>query len=192
MRGAPLPPGPVPPEAPREVRALNAPEGIELQLVAPALDLDGEPLDAKAVRYLAFIDQPACDGLPVASGATPLMLPAGSGLVRVVASVEGRRGPASAPLRVNWQTPPPAPEAPLAFVDAKGQVQLTWLPPAAERVRILRNGVVVAEVAAADALHTDAAPPGRHRYALIAVGADFRTAPSAAVKVRVRRRPARK
>jgi hypothetical protein len=184
--GLPRPPGPVPPAAPSAPEVLSAPEGLEVRVAPPLTDAEGEPL-AGPVEVLLFVDRPACAGVPDAHGPgdAPLVLPPPPGPVtlRATAAREGRAGPPSPPVTAAWRRPPPPPEAPLAFADARG-VELSWLPPAdARAVRILRDGAFLAEVPAAAALHTDTtAPPGPHRYALQAVGPDWRTAASPAAE----------
>ena len=88
----------------------------------------------------------------------------------------------------SWSPPPSAPERPIAYADAQGKVQLTWLPPSLPvvQVRVLRDGAPVATVAAAGALYTDAPPAGAHTYAVEGLGPGFRTAPSPTVRVEVR------
>ncbi|MCB9535927.1 MAG: hypothetical protein H6704_06645 [Myxococcales bacterium] len=162
--------------------------GIDARL--PELDLDGQPLsDQPPVRLAAFVDRADCRGAPDAVGAPPLRLPAPRDRpvdLRVLALRGDRAGPVVRQT-ATWSAPPPPPEAPLAFVDAAGAVQLSWLPPAppADRVRVLRDGAAVAEAPADEAAFTDAAPPGEHAYALVALTPDAASAPSAAARVRV-------
>ncbi len=190
--GAPLPPGPVPPAAPSAVEVVRTPEGLEIHATAPEVDLDGAPL-AEPPDLLLFVDQAACDGHPAVQApagdllrlptrlTTPLTL-------RVVAARGNRQGAPSAPKVSSWAPPPPALERPIAYADAQGQVQLTWLPPSLPvvEVRVLRDGAPVATVAAAGAVYTDAAPVGTHTYAVEGLGPGFRTAPSPTVRVEVR------
>lgn len=190
VAGRPLPPGPVPPAAPTVTSWRATPTAIEVRVEAPTRDIDGQPI----VEPLLLTAHRAtdCSDAPIAHGPTgrALQLPPlpPSTPIRVVAARGARRGPPSAPVALGWVAPPAAPEAPLAFVDGQGQVQLSWLPPEAPRVRILRDGVTVAEVDSALALYSDAAPVGRHRYQLVGVGPQYRTAPSASVSVEVPRR----
>lgn len=187
VAGQPLPPGPVPPSAPTVTGWRATPDAIELIIQAPTADLDGAPMSEPLT--LAAHRGPDCQGAPLAHGPTeqPMRLPPlrVATSVRVVAARGGHAGPPSAPVSVRWTPPPPAPEAPLAFVDARGTVQLSWLPPEAPRVVILRDGARVAEVDAGEALWSDAAPPGAHRYQLVGQGPRFRTAPSPAAVVEV-------
>ncbi|MCA9540111.1 MAG: hypothetical protein KC620_14535, partial [Myxococcales bacterium] len=150
--------------------------------------VDGQPL-AGPIEWLLYADRPECTGRPDAraAGEAPLHLDRTEGeiIVRVVAARGGRQGAPSPPFALRWTPPPPPPEAPLAFADGRAQVVVNWLPPDAPTVRVLRDGAVVAEVAAAEAGFTDAPPPGRHRYAIEAQGPDFRTAASPETAVTV-------
>ncbi len=88
-------------------------------------------------------------------------------------------------LKLHWSPPPPPPEAPIAFLDAQGEVQLSWLPPPSPQIRILRDGQPLVELKSELSLFTDRPPPGWHRYALAALGPDFVSAPSAEVRLHV-------
>ncbi len=178
--GRPVPPGPTPPAAPSNLRFIRVPTGLEVRVEPPGGDLDGERF-AVAPTLLLFTDNPGCTGAPAASftdGIAQLAVADGRlRSLRAVAVISGLQGPATVPLQAGWRAPPPAPEAPLVFVSA-GKVQITWLPPAAAHVLIVRDGRVVGERPARDAGWQDVPPPGRHRYRIVARGADFRTAPS--------------
>lgn len=191
VAGRPLPPGPIPPAAPTIETIRRTPEGIEVMASPPRADIDGAPL-AEPPEILAYVDAPACRGVPTARGPAnaPLRVPLrpeGAAELRLVAALGVRQGPPSPPAAVTWAPPPPPPDAPLAYVDTAGIVQLSWLPPAAQFVRVLRDDHPIAEVPADAAVHSDPAPPGRHHYTLEAIGADFRTAPSAPAEVVVPR-----
>lgn len=187
VSGLPIAPGPVPPAAPGPPQVLRVHDGFEVTAAAPEVDIDGRTLDAPATLLL-FVDQPKCAGRPaaVAKAGEPLRLrttDTGPVSLRVVAARGARQGAPSEPVTTAWSAPPPAPERPIAFVDADGRVQLTWLPPDVATVRILRDGVAVGTAPAAASLYTDAPGKGRHRYAVCGLGADFRTAASESVEV---------
>ncbi len=190
VAGRPLPPGPAAPDRPTELRVRATADGFEVTARLPTRDLDGEPLGADpAVRLAVFVDRADCRGVPDAVGAPPLRLTAARDRpvdVRVVA-LRGRQAGPVARTHARWGPPPPPPEPPLAFVDAAGAVQLSWLPPPppVDAVRVLRDGVRVAEAPADAAAFTDAAPAGEHAYALVALTPDAASAPSAAARVRV-------
>ncbi len=190
VAGVPVAPGPLPPAAPHEIVVVRVADGFEVTATAPELDIDGRPLAAPP-RLLLFVDQPACDGRPAASG------PAGSPLrwrtdsertvsLRLAAARAGRQGAASAAVSVAWSPPPVAPARPIAFVDAAGRVQLIWLPPQSPMVRILRDGKPVATAPAKAAMYTDTPGRGRHQYTLESVGDGYRSAPSPTAVVEVR------
>ncbi len=186
VAGRPLPPGPLPPGAPGAPHPRSAPEALEVTVPAPSVDIDGRSL-GEGVEVLLFVDRRACTGIPDARAPAgrPLRVPRPAGVVtlRAVAAVAGRAGPPGPAVTARWQAPPPPPEAPLAFV-GQGGVELSWLPPEnASHVRILRDGLAVAEVPAAAALHTDPAPPGEHAYTLEALADTWVSGPSATATV---------
>lgn len=191
VAGRPLPPGPTPPAAPLLAAPTHTPDGVHLTLAAPLRDLDDRPVDGP-VELWAYAAPRAedCAGSPMARGPLDgLTVPADrlDGPLRVVAVREGRIGEPSAPLSVTWVAPPPAPEAPLAFVDAGGQVQLSWLPPEPPitEVEIRRDGAAVARAPAEAALWSERPGPGAHRYTLVGLAPGARTAASAAAVVDV-------
>ncbi len=189
--GAPLPPGPLPPAAPSDVRVVRTAEGLEITATPPTTDVNGNSLSGRP-QLLLFVDAPTCAGRPAAASLErPLLrLPMDeprSMELRLVASLAGRRGDPAPPVTVEWSAPPPPPEAPIAFADGAGVVQLTWLPPPApvDEVRVVRDGQAVATVPAADSLYADSPDRGSHQYQLQGVGPGFRTAPSPNVTVEV-------
>ena len=189
VAGRPLPPGPTPPGPAGRLTVRSTPEGLELSAALPTTDLDGTPLTPEPpLRLAVFVDRADCHGQPDALGPPPLTLAVKEPVeVRVVVLRGDRAGPASPPQQARWTEPPPAPEAPLAFVDATRAVQLSWLPPPppASRVRVLRDGAQVAEAPVDAAGVTDAPPAGEHAYILMAVGPTFVTGPSPASLVLV-------
>lgn len=194
VAGRPLPPGPTPPAAPELAEPVRTADGVELPLAAPLRDLDGGPIaaDDPAVELWVYAAPSAadCAGPPIARGPVRgLTVPRVhlDGPLRVVAVRDGRVGEPSAPLLVRWSPPPPPPEAPLAFVDGEGRVQLSWLPPEPPlvEVEIHRDGAPVAREAAAAALWSEQPGVGAFRYTLVGLGPGVRTAPSAAATVSV-------
>jgi len=163
--------------------------GLEIVAAAPEVDIDGRALTSTPTLLL-FLDQPRCDGRPAATAlaGTPLRFATRETKVRsarVVAAIEDRQGEPSVAIELRWSPPPPAPERPIVFVDTAGAVQITWLPPAAARVRVLRDGIPIGEARADASVYADTPEAGTHRYALEGVGPGFRTAASQAVEVDV-------
>lgn len=186
--GLPLPPGPIPPAAPSNVRVLSTPDGLEVSAVHPTHDIDGAALKATPSLQV-FVDDPRCHGAPVATAADgPLrwsVKPTQPVQVRVTAALADRRGPAAPPLVVRWTPPPPAPDAPIGFATPQNAVQIAWLPPEGQggEMLILRDGAVIGRAAIAAARFIDAAPAGERRYTLMIETSTARSGPSPAVVV---------
>jgi hypothetical protein len=187
--GKPLPPGPVPPAAPAQVRILSVPDGIEVHAQRPTVDIDGAPLK-KAPALLLFVNDPQCHGRPVRrADSGPLSWaekPAHPLVLRVTAAIADRRGPPAAPVEFRWQTPPPAPPPPVGFGTPDGAVQIAWLPPEppVTEIVVLRDGKPLATVPAQSGQYVDRAAKGPHLYSLAAQTPSARSAPSATVQIR--------
>lgn len=188
VAGHPVPPGPLPPAAPADVRILSTPDGLEVHMTPPTRDIDGGALTAPP-ELLVFVDDPRCAGLPAgAAAASPLTLalkPDAPITLRVAAAIGGRRGPPAPPLTARWAPPPPPPAAPIGFSTPDGGIQIAWLPPEppVAEILVLRDGAIVGRAPAAQARFVDRPPPGAHRYALVAATAIARSAPSPATPV---------
>lgn len=188
VAGHPIPPGPLPPAAPRVLEVVSTPGGLEVHATAPTTNIDGDPLTAPA-QLLLFVDDPRCAGQPAhASETGPLRVgqkPTTPVTLRVAAAVEGRRGPPAAPISARWSPPPPQPDAPIGFSTPEGAVQIAWLPPKppATEIIVLRDGQPVGRAPAAKARFIDRPSRGTHRYAIIAATPNARSAPSKAVAV---------
>ncbi len=189
VAGRPLPPGPRPPAQPTGVRVLSVPDGFLVEATRPSRDLDGAPL-ATPPALVLFVDDPTCQGLPVAAAEAGALhwpvQPAVPVQVQVAAAVGARVGPPSPPRFVVWQAPPPPPPEALVFPHPGGGLQIAWLPSPQGLVAtmvIVRDGEVVGRIAAAEARFVDHPPPGRHRYVLAVELGETRSAPSPAVEV---------
>lgn len=185
VAGRPLPPGPAPPAAPTPAAPVSTPDGAELSLAEPLRDIDGAPVGEGELWVHPADD---CAGAPLARGPLEgVLVPRArlGGPLRLVAVRAGRAGPPSAPLTVAWTAPPPPPEAPLAFVDAGGRVQLSWLPPGppVTEVEIRRDGEAVAIAPAEAALWSEQPGAGRYRYAIVGLAPGLRTGSSEAAAV---------
>ncbi|MFN3201778.1 MAG: hypothetical protein ACE366_25465 [Bradymonadia bacterium] len=184
VAGRPRPPGPPPPASPGPVQLRTTPDGVEIRV-----PLVGEDARTEAVAHVFRSDHGACSGSALWRG------PAGQwvswpGALPVVVQSRVSRGPllseAGPATTLQRGAVPKAPEAPLAFVGAKGVVEITWLPPErATHVRILRNGHLVAEVAAETSTATDTPGPGRHQYVIQGVSARAISERSAGVYVKI-------
>ena len=195
VAGHPRPPGPVPPGPPTLSATLSTPDALHITLTPPTTDLDGHPL----TDPLTLQAHPAthCNGPPLARTETstltlplsPLNLttPTPLRFIALRTAHPHHPGPPSPPYTVHWTPPPPPPEAPLAFVDATGHVQLSWLPPPPPitTLTLHRDGAPLHNTPADAALYTDIAPPGPHTYTLTGHGPGFRTAPSPPATVTV-------
>lgn len=190
VAGQPRPPGPLPPSAPSAIVAISTPDALLLRVTPPTTDLDGAPFDDPVTLHA----HPAadCQGPPIARGADGrVSLPRleRETALRVVALRADRAGPPSDVITVRWTPPPPPPEAPLAFVDGSGAVQLSWLPPPppVDRIEIRRDGIAIATAPAEAAMWSDPAPTGRHVYTLVGLAPAAQTAASSGVEVEVPR-----
>lgn len=188
VAGRPLPPGPAPPGGPIP-HAISTPDGVRVTVTTP-FDVRGRLIEDEVELWL--FPAADCQGTPIARGdaATGVLIPPShvGAPLRLVQVRAGRVGEPSGPFTAAWTAPPPAPEAPLAYVDAHGEVHLSWLPPEPpiQRVEIQRDGVPVAEVRAEHALWSERPKAaGRYRYRIVGVGFDLRTGPSDTVEVEV-------
>lgn len=185
--GLPLPPGPIPPAAPRDVRVISTADGLEISATRPTQNIDGVDLQA-APGLQAFADDPRCTGAPVASAAVgPLRwsVKPSRVVLHVTAALGDRRGPPAPPIVARWTPPPPPPEAPIGFTNPAKAVQLAWLPPEGQggTMVILRDGVVIGRAPTAAAGFVDPAPGGARRYTLMIETPTARSGPSPAVVV---------
>jgi hypothetical protein len=186
--GLPLPPGPIPPAAPSDVRVLSTPDGLEISAVHPTHDIDGSLLEATPSLQV-FVDDPRCHGTAVATAADgPLrwsVKPNAAVQLRVTAALADRRGPPAPPVFALWTPPPPAPDAPIGFATPHNAVQIAWLPPEGQggEMLILRDGAVIGRAAIAAAGFIDPAPAGARRYTLKIETPIARSGPSPAVVV---------
>lgn len=187
VAGQPRPPGPLPPAAPGAITTTSTPDALLLTVEPPTTDIDGAPLDGPITLRAHPADD--CHGALLGQGEGTIRLPIidRSTAIRVVALRADRAGPPSPATLIAWTPPPPPPEAPLAFVDQGGAVQLSWLPPPPpiEQIEIHRDGAAIATASAAAALWSDPAPTGRHTYTLIGLAPGARTAASPPVAVEV-------
>ncbi len=184
VAGQPMPPGPLPPSAPREIRQVSTPEGVEVYGPQQHRDVDGHLIGDPVELRLYPADGP-WTGPPLgrATG-TPILIarPKETSLVRLIAYRGRNASRASPPFRLSWSPPAKAP-TPIGFIDEEGVTRIMWPPleDAVNTVTILRDGEPVSHIEARSTTFTERAPGSRHRYQIVIRGETFRSAPSGAV-----------
>ena len=185
VAGRPMPPGPLPPSPPSDVRLISTPEGVEIHGPRQHRDVDGELIEGP-VELRLIPDDSATPGrtLARAKGA-PIRVarPISGGVVRLVAYRGRSASRPSAPFTLSWSAPPSAP-TPIGFMDDGGRTRLMWPPvDGGVGVTVLRDGEVVANMEPGSTAYTERAPGARHEYQIVLRGETFRSGPSAAVQL---------